>query len=58
MAEQVKDMGDEILVETYHQLHKLRNTNFRIYGEANPWIDERVDEIADEIGKRGLELKQ
>jgi len=56
MTEQVKDMKNDMLMATYRTLTRLRETNFRLYGESDPWIDARVDEIADEIGNRGLDL--
>lgn len=56
MNEKVIELADYALIETYRQLNRIRETNFRLYGESNPWIDARVDELADEIARRELDL--
>jgi hypothetical protein len=47
---------DEDLVDAYTTLIRLREVGVRIDGESSPWADEYIDEIADEIARRGIKL--
>ena len=47
---------DEDLVDAYTTLIKLREVGIRIDGDSNPWADEFIDEIADEIARREIVL--
>lgn len=54
MSEKIHEMQDKVLISTYRSMLKLRTVNYRLYGGTDPWVDELIDELADEIGRREI----